>query len=813
MTKWQKVKRLEHPEEPVVEARETSGESRSGDGWEGLLEEIDRLEQAERRHEPEPVRRAERPEGREDWMEALLLEASAEPGRLPEAESRSEEGGLAEALLDEDGSGEAEAERSRVRERSARGDHEHEDEDEEERGDEWAAALRDDRTDGGREGEKREMSRPAGLHEDDRDGDDRDGDDRDGDERHADSRHADSRHADDRHADDRHADSRHADDRDEDDLHADTRDGDDRRGEARGEGVRTGAREEKGRGGKAGEARRGDEAGRELRAEAGAPSRRGDAEREDRAAGHGREERKESREAGGRGAGKGRGGGGVSEGGNSAPGTDGDALEPIPERIETFVDRLKEEVGYKTSFDVVVREMTLGGKKTAFFMMNGLSSGLIMTEILQRLTFLQTDNLSADALHSFMKLYVPAVQVEQEDDWNMMLTAVLGGSTGMYIDGESTMLILDARSFPVRNPEEPSLERVVRGSRDGFVETLLMNVSLVRRRLRDPMLRYEILRVGERTRSDVCIAYIDDIVDKELLESIRDKISAVKIDGLPLADKQLEEATVKRGWNPYPLVRYSERPDVVAAHLLEGNVAVFVDTSPSVMILPTTFFDLVQHAEENRQTPFIGTYLRWLRFLGILASLFLVPIWLLFALNPTMLPAALSFIGPAKTSKIPLALQFLLAEGGIDLMRMAAIHTPTPLALAISLVSAILVGDIAVQTGLFVNEVILYMAVAAVGMFATPSYELSLANRIVRLMLICLVALFHVPGLVIGWTAVFAILVMQRSFNRPYMWPFIPFDARGMMNVMLRMPVMMNRKRPNLLRPQQRDKMPEHGGA
>ena len=356
------------------------------------------------------------------------------------------------------------------------------------------------------------------------------------------------------------------------------------------------------------------------------------------------------------------------------------------------MERLKEEAGYKKSFDVIVREMTLGGKKTAFFMLNGLSSGLIMTEIIQRLTFLQADDMSTHALESFLKLYVPAVQVEKEKNWNMMMTSVLSGSTGMFIDGEDTVLIMDAKSFPVRNPEEPQLERVVRGARDGFVETLLMNVSLVRRRLRDPMLRYEILRVGERTRSDVCIAYIDDIVDKQMLEAIRDKISSVQLDGIPLADKQLEEAMVKRGWNPYPLVQYSERPDVVASCLMEGNVAVFVDTSPSVMILPTTFFDLIQHAEENRQNPFIGTYLRWIRFFGILASLFLVPVWLLFTTHPGMLPQSLHFIGPSKPSKLPLFVQFLLAEGGIDLMRMAAIHTPTPLALAISLVSAILSG-------------------------------------------------------------------------------------------------------------------------
>ncbi len=156
-----------------------------------------------------------------------------------------------------------------------------------------------------------------------------------------------------------------------------------------------------------------------------------------------------------------------------------------------------------------------------------------------------------------------------------MMTDVLSGGTALYIDGESTLLLIDAKVFPGRNPEEPSLEKVVRGQRDGFVETMLVNVTLVRRRLRDKQLRYEIMRVGQRTQTDVCLAYIDDIVDKELLESIRDKIQKVKVDGMPLADKQLEEATVKRGWNPFPLVRYSERPDTVAVHLLEGHVALF----------------------------------------------------------------------------------------------------------------------------------------------------------------------------------------------------------------------------------------------
>jgi stage V sporulation protein AF len=226
------------------------------------------------------------------------------------------------------------------------------------------------------------------------------------------------------------------------------------------------------------------------------------------------------------------------------------------------------------------------------------------------------------------------------------------------------------------------------------------------------------------------------------------------------------------------------------------------------MLLPTTFFDLIQHAEENRQTPFIGTYLRWVRFLGIFSSLFLLPLWLLFVVHPELKPQALAFLGPEKIGKLPLIVQFLIVEVGVDLMRLASVHTPSTLATAVSLVAAIMVGDIAVKTGLFINEVILYMAIAAVGMFATPSYELGLANRIVRLVLILSVSLFHAPGFVIATTAILMMLCMQRSFNRPYMWPFIPFDYRAMWNIIVRKPVLKNRTRPNLLRPQQSDKMP-----
>lgn len=476
--------------------------------------------------------------------------------------------------------------------------------------------------------------------------------------------------------------------------------------------------------------------------------------------------------------------------------------------LEKTKKTLTEVMGLGSSFDIVFREMSFGGRRVALLCISGFAKDTIIDEILKRLTYLTPDNISTDVFASFMSEYIPHVQVEKGELLSESINKVLSGMSVFFIEGESQVIIMDTRSYPSRSPDEPSIERVVRGARDGFTETLLSNVALVRRRIRDPGLKYEMHQIGRRTRTDVCVAYIDDIVDKTQVQAVTDKLKSVDIDGIPLADKQLEEAIVGGGWNPYPLVRYSERPDIVASHLLEGRVVVFVDTSPSVMVLPTTFFDLCQHAEENRQTPFMGSYLRWVRFIGIFASMFLLPMWMLLVLHPELKPAMLEFIGPQKTAKIPLIAQFLIVELGVDLLRMAAVHTPTPLGSAMGLIAAILVGDIAVQTGLFVNEVVLYMAVASIGMFATPSYELGLANRIVRLVLLLAVAAFQIPGFMIGTTLLVVLLTTHRSYNSSYLWPFIPFNAKAMGEILLRQPVLSSKTRPSFNKTRDNTRMP-----
>lgn len=485
--------------------------------------------------------------------------------------------------------------------------------------------------------------------------------------------------------------------------------------------------------------------------------------------------------------------------------------DKIPVTLEDVEKELENKVGLNKSFDVCYREMTFGGQKTALFYINGFAKDTVLTEIISRLTYLDVDRVQDNIVHTFSEQLVAHIQVQTYQSMTEVVGKVLAGATALFFDQSQEALVIDAKAFPVRSTEEPELERVVRGARDGFVETLLTNVTLVRRRIRDPGLMTEMMQVGKRTSTDICISYINDIAQPNLIENIKKKINEVELDGLPLAEKQLEEAIIeKSGWSPYPLVRYSERPDVIASHILEGHVAIFVDTSPSVMIMPTTFFHHVQHAEEFRETPVVGTYLRWVRFIGIVMSLFLLPLWyLIVVVHPEMKPPGLDFLGPHKTGELPILAQFLIAELGLDLMRMASVHTPSPLAIAMGLVAAILVGDIAVKTGLFVNEVILYLAVSSIGLFATPSYELSLANRISRLIFLIVAAIMGAPGFIVVCTLWLVILCLQRSYNSPYMWPFIPFNAKGMLAIIVRLRVTSDKKRPSLTRSIDNSRQPE----
>ncbi|KJS22501.1 MAG: spore gernimation protein GerA [Clostridiaceae bacterium BRH_c20a] len=473
---------------------------------------------------------------------------------------------------------------------------------------------------------------------------------------------------------------------------------------------------------------------------------------------------------------------------------------------------LDRELGVEKSYDVIRRDIIIAGKKAALYFIDGFAKDDIMLWIMQTLSTVEKEDISIDPLEKLKTRFINYIETDLTDQLDQIITSVLSGSVVLLIDGIEQGIIIDAREYPARGPEEPDIERVSRGSRDGFVETLVFNSSLVRRRIRDPKLRMELLQVGRRSKTDVIISYIEDIANPDLVNQIKDKLQSINIDGLPMAEKSIEELIVPGSyWNPFPRVRYTERPDVSAVHLLEGHILLIVDTSPSVIILPTTFFHHVQHAEEYRQNPSIGVYLRWVRFLGIISSILILPLWYLVSVQPELLPEGLKYIGPEKFGNVPLFFQIILVEIGIDLIRMAAIHTPSPLATALGLIAAFLIGDVAINIGLFAPEVILYGALAAVGTFATPSFELGLANRFIRLFLLFSSALLGLPGFMGGIAIVFIFLAFMKSFGIPYLWPLIPLDWRALKSIIVRSPVPIQNIRPEILAPL--DKTRQKGGT
>ncbi|WP_100372599.1 spore germination protein [Bacillus sp. FJAT-45037] len=464
--------------------------------------------------------------------------------------------------------------------------------------------------------------------------------------------------------------------------------------------------------------------------------------------------------------------------------------------------RLAERLGLGKSFDVGVRKLFILDRQVNIYFVNGLVDNQYIIEILKELMDLDVRHRKTNSVKEAIKNHLTHVQVEESNSIDNVITQMLSGLIFILVEGEEEAFVIDVRMYPTRGPEEPDTERVVRGARDGYTENIIINTALTRRRIRDERLRNEILQVGVRSKTDISVTYIEGIADPKLVDIIIKELEAIEIDGIAMTDKIVEEYIVKQGLNPFPLVRYTERPDVVATHLLEGHIAIIVDTSPSVIITPTTLFHHVQHAEEYRQSPAVGTFLRWTRFVGIFFSLFILPFWLLLVVQPSLLPAALDFIGPEETNNIPIVLQILFAELGIELLRMAAIHTPSPLATALGLVAALLIGEIAIEVGYFTPEVILYVAIGAIGMFATPSYELGIALRIARVFLIIAVAIFHLQGFVIGTTLFLLFLVMMKTFNKPYMWPFIPFDPPAIWQILIRSTVPSVRWRPSIVNPQ-----------
>ena len=438
---------------------------------------------------------------------------------------------------------------------------------------------------------------------------------------------------------------------------------------------------------------------------------------------------------------------------------------PIAKKIDETIAMLKKRLRAEESFDLIYRTMTIGGKGACLFFIDGLVKDEVMEKIMEFFYSAKPEDVT-DA-HSFVKSSVPYIEVALSDDEGLICTNILSGILVLVVDGFDKAISIDVRTYPQRDSSEPDRDKVIVGSRDGFVETLVANTALIRRRIRNPSLTMKILSVGSLSKTDVVLCYMDDHVDHALLNKLLHRT---------------------RWYNPFPKFKYTERPDTAAASVLEGNIVILVDNSPSAVIVPTSIFDIIEEADDYYFPPITGTYLRLSRYLISLFTLVVTPLWLLALQNPQWVPELFQFtVQIEEPVYIPIFWQLILLEIAIDGLRLASLNTPSSLTTALSVIAGIVLSDFAVKSGWFNMQSLLYMAFVSIANYSQPSYELGYALKFLRVLLLVLTLLFNLWGFLAGLVLIFILMILNKTISgKSYLYPLIPFNGKELKKKLIR---------------------------
>lgn len=431
------------------------------------------------------------------------------------------------------------------------------------------------------------------------------------------------------------------------------------------------------------------------------------------------------------------------------------------------------------SFDLIYRVIKVGNKSACFYFIDGFCKDEMMQKLLQFFLSITPEDMPETA-YDMAKGYLPHVEADLSNDWDNIVTNILSGVFVLMIDGYDRCVMIDSRTYPARTVTEPDKDKALRGSKDGFVETIVFNTALIRRRIRSTQLRMEMLQAGKSSKTDIVLCYMEDRVDEGFLESIRERINHLQVDALTLNQESLAECLYTHKWyNPFPKYKFTERPDTAAAQVLEGDIVILVDNSPSVMIAPTSIFDVVEEADDYYFPPITGTYLRLTRLLITLLTYFVTPTFLLLMKYPQWIPEGWQFIMIKEVQNIPLIWQFLMLELAIDGLKLAAVNTPNMLSTPLSILAALVIGEFSVNSGWFNAEVMLYMAFVAIANYTQSNYELGYALKFMRIINLVLTAIFGIWGYVAAVIFMIAALISNKTVsNKSYMYPLFPLNIK-----------------------------------
>ena len=441
--------------------------------------------------------------------------------------------------------------------------------------------------------------------------------------------------------------------------------------------------------------------------------------------------------------------------------------------------QLYEQLRANQNFDMIFRPVQVGECRACMYFINGFVKDEVLEKLLEFFYSLTADDLP-ESSEELTQNQIPYGDVHLLTNLDDMQHAILAGMACLLIDGYDACFTIDCRSYPMRSVSEPDKDKALRGSRDGFVETLVYNTALIRRRIRSKDLIMELYQVGETSQTDIALCFMAERADEQLVENLRQRLQNLKVDALPMNQESLAEVLYKGKWiNPFPKFKYTERPDAAAASILDGKVIILIDNAPTAMIMPATLLDIMEEADDYYFPPITGSYLRISRLIIAVLTLFLTPLWLLLLEHPQWIPVGMEFIQVEGTIHIPVIWQLLFLEFAIDGLKLAAINTPNTLSTPLSVIAGIVVGEFAVQSGWFNSEAMLYMAFVAIANYTQSNFELGYALKFMRLMLLVLTELFELPGFIVGILAVcFFIGTNKTVSGNSYLYPLIPFSGK-----------------------------------
>ncbi|MFD1267387.1 spore germination protein [Paenibacillus motobuensis] len=487
-------------------------------------------------------------------------------------------------------------------------------------------------------------------------------------------------------------------------------------------------------------------------------------------------------------------------------------LPPIDKSLDKNVKFIENTLGSST--DLIIRKFPFSpanDQLIAVLFIDGLCDGSVVNDYIMEpimqpegKALAQLDKEKIDTSNVLQLIKDRALtfgDIHDLHDYNTLFHSLMSGDAILFVDGEAAAIAASVRGWRDRGVSETSSENVVRGSRESFSESLRTNTALVRRRIKDPTLWMESRQIGHVSRTDVAIMYIKGLVNDQIVQEVNARLDQIDIDSI-LETGYIEELIQDETMTPFPTVYNSERPDVIAAELLEGKIAIFVDGTPIVLAVPAPFVSFMHAAEDYYQRADISSFIRMLRYLGLVISLLSPSFYIaVTTFHQEMIPTSLlmSLASQREAVPFPAFIEALLMELTFEILREAGVRMPKYIGAAVSIVGTLVIGQAAVQAGFISAAMVIVVSLTAISSFVLPSYNMSIAFRMLRFPLMGLAASFGLVGIFVGCTTIILHLCSLRTFSVPYMTPFGPFVPSDNKDTLLRLPHRFMITRPRLI--------------